>query len=74
MNLQTEIKWIQAELSKVTDPHLIKIFKHLLEYRKTQEDALTKELDLSLDRAFEDKDAGRVKSHKKIKEKYVKWL
>ena len=36
MNLQADISWIQAELSKVRDPELITAFKSLLKYRKKQ--------------------------------------
>jgi len=37
MDLQADIKWIQAELLKVKDPHLIEAFKQLLTYRKTRQ-------------------------------------
>ena len=43
MDLQADIKWIQAELLKVKDPHLIEAFKQLLAYRKARKiEPLTK--------------------------------
>lgn len=32
MNIQTDISWIQSELTKVKDPELILVFKNLLKY------------------------------------------
>ena len=71
MNLQADISWIRAELTKVTDPKLILTFKKLLEDKA----AFSKpDFDLAMKRALEDKVAGRVKSHEVIREKYKKWL
>jgi hypothetical protein len=71
MDIQADISWIQAELSKVKDPELISAFKSLLKYRNKQ----TKiESDLSMNRALLDKQEGRTKPHEKIRKKYEKWL
>ena len=37
MNIQSDIKWIQNELNKVSDPDLIEAFKRLLKFRKKTE-------------------------------------
>ena len=34
MNIQADIRWIQAEILKVRDPELISAFKNLLKYRE----------------------------------------
>jgi len=36
MDVQADIKWIQAELVNVKDPNLIEAFKQLLTYRKAR--------------------------------------
>lgn len=74
MNIQAEISWIRSELTKVQDPHLIEAFKQLLTYRKEKQELISEGLDLSLDRAMADKEAGRVKPHTEIRKKYEKWL
>lgn len=73
MDIQADIKWIRSELSKVRDPHLIEAFKQLLSYRKEME-IRNAGLDLSLDKAIAEKEAGKVKPHSEIKAKYKKWL
>ena len=37
MDIQSDIKWIQNELNKVSDPDLIEAFKRLLKFRKKTE-------------------------------------
>jgi hypothetical protein len=54
MDIQTDISWIQAELSKVKDPELISAFKSLLKYRNKQT-KIESDFDLSMNRALLDK-------------------
>lgn len=36
MNIQADINWIKAELSKVQDPYLVEAFKNMLKYRNNR--------------------------------------
>ena len=36
MDIQADISWIKAELSKVQDPNLIEAFKNILKYRNNK--------------------------------------
>ena len=74
MDIQADINWIRSELKKVKDPHLIEAFKQMLTYRKVNQGFAIEALGLSLDRAIADKEAGRVKSRKEVRNKYDKWL
>jgi predicted transcriptional regulator len=72
MDLQADIKWIKSELNQVTDQNLIEAFKQMLTYRKNKVDESN--LDNALDRAINDVEEGRVKSHEEVRKKYDKWL
>ena len=42
MDMQADIKWIQAEVETLQDPSLIDMLKRLIQYSKEQKEALCK--------------------------------
>lgn len=79
MSLQADIKWIQSELSQVTDPELISAFKSLLTYRKKQVtrdwwDEISEDERAEINEGIRQADNGEVISHGEVKKSYNKWL
>ena len=73
MDFQSDIKWIQSELGKVTDRHIVEAIKHILQYRRSQ---IKEEinLDSALEESIKDMHEGRVTPHEEVRKKYDKWL
>lgn len=73
MDFQSDIKWIQSEVEKVKDRHIVEAIKHILQYRKSR---INEEMNLNdaLDGAFKDMEEGRITSHEEVRKKYDKWL
>ena len=74
MDIQAEIKWIQNELPKVTDPELIAAFKNLLLFRQKLQAERELGFEAAYERAITDKEAGRTSPHEDVKKKYERWL
>ena len=79
MSLQVDIKWIQSELSQVTDPELISAFKSLLTYRKRQVtrdwwDEISEDERAEINEGIRQADNGEVISNEEVKKSYNKWL
>ena len=79
MDIQADIKWIQAELMKVRDPELISAFKSLLKYRKKKLqtdwwDEISDEEKAEINEGIDQADKGELISHAEIKKSYSKWL
>ncbi len=79
MSLQTDIKWIQSEISQVTDPELINVFKSILKYRNKQEnvdwwDTINGEEKEEIETGIKQADKGDFISHEEIKKDFNKWL
>jgi hypothetical protein len=73
MNIQAEIKWIQAELGKVNDPTLIEIFVKLLKYRKSTIETNLEEYNRELDEANARIESGKFVSQEDMEKESTKW-
>jgi len=65
MDMQADIKWIQAELETVKDPSLIDMLKRLIQYGKSKKEVADEEITEAqkqeLDRRIEKIDQGKAK-------------
>jgi len=65
MDMQADIKWIQAELETVKDPSLIDMLKRLIQYGKSkkevEDEEITEAQKQELDRRIEKIDQGKAK-------------
>ena len=72
-SIESDIKWIKAELDKVKDPFLIEAFKNLLNYRKSKVEGLNEKLEKVLvSRALKSEDdikKGRLLSREDMNDK-----
>lgn len=55
MDLQADLKWIHAELDKIEDPNLIRVFKDMLKYKisvsqRIDKEQYNKEIDEAIER------------------------
>jgi len=73
MNIQAEIKWIQAELNELKDPALIEIFVRLLKYRKASNEQTIDEYNRQLDEANARIDAGKFVSQEDLEKESSQW-
>lgn len=73
MDIQAEIKWIQAELDKVKDPTLIEIFVKLLKYRKSAINSELEEYNRELDAANARIESGKFITQEDLKKEASKW-
>jgi len=73
MNIQAEIKWIQAELNELKDPALIEIFVRLLKYRKAFNEQTIDEYNRQLDEANARIDAGKFISQEDLEKESSQW-
>lgn len=73
MDMQAEIKWIQAELDKVTDPALIDIFSRLLKNRKKLIDSALETYNRELDEANARIDSGRFITQEDLEREVSEW-
>ncbi len=73
MNIQAEIKWIQAELGKVNDPTLIEIFVKLLKYRRSTIETNLEEYNRELDEANARIESGKFVSQEDMEKESTKW-
>lgn len=73
MDIQADIKWIQNELNKVKDPHLIEVFKRLLEFRKKNVPMTIEEYNHEIAEAEKDIQAGKVYSQGQIEKINEEW-
>ena len=71
MNLQTEIKWIKAELEKVNDPILIEIFVKILKNRKTV--VLLEDYNMELDEANARIENGKFITQEDLEKEASSW-
>jgi hypothetical protein len=73
MDIQAEIKWVQAELSKVNDPGLIEIFVKLLKYRKSTIETQLDEYNRELDEANARIESGRFITQEDLEKEASQW-
>ena len=73
MNIQAEIKWIQAQLGKVNDPTLIEIFVKLLKYRRSTIETNLEEYNRELDEANARIESGKFVSQEDMEKESTKW-
>ena len=73
MDIQAEIKWIQAELDKVKDPTLIEIFVKLLKYRKSAIPSELEEYNRELDAANARIESGKFITQEDLEKEASKW-
>ena len=73
MDIQAEIKWIQAELGKVKDPTLIEIFVKLLKYRKSAINSELEEYNRELDAANARIESGRFITQEDLEKEASQW-
>jgi len=73
MDIQAEIKWIQSELNKVSDPSLIEIFVKLLKYRKTTIQSSLEEYNRELDEANMRIESGKFITQEDLEKEASQW-
>jgi uncharacterized protein YqeY len=73
MDMQAEIKWIQAELNKVTDPTLIEVFSRLLKNRKKSIDSALETYNRELDEANARIDSGKFITQEDLEREASGW-
>lgn len=73
MDLQADIKWIQEELSKVRDPDLIEVFKHLLRFRKKSMSMTIEEYNREIEVAEKDIEENRVYPQETVQKLNDEW-
>jgi hypothetical protein len=73
MDIQAEIKWIQAELNKVKDPSLIELFVKLLKYRKSAVESSLEEYNRELDEANARIESGKFITQQDLEREASEW-
>ena len=73
MNMQADIKWIQAELGKVNDPTLIDIFVKLLKYRESTMETWLDEYNRELDEANARVGSGMFTTQEDLEKEAAQW-
>ena len=73
MDIQAEIKWIQAELNKVRDPSLIELFVKLLKYRKSAIESNLDEYNRELDEANARIESGKFITQEDLEREASEW-
>jgi hypothetical protein len=73
MDMQAEIKWIQAELNKVTDPTLIEVFSRLLKNRKKSVGSALETYNRELDEANARIDSGKFITQEDLEHEASGW-
>lgn len=78
MDLQSEIKWIQNELTQVKDTKLIEVFKNLLQYRKKVSESFEERISIEqynkeLEASEKEIESGNFYTHKQVREIASQW-
>ena len=78
MDIQGDINWTKAELSKVQDPNLIEAFKNLLQYRAKQVEAdwwneISQEEKSEIEQGIKELNNDDTLTHKEVMSNPRKW-
>jgi hypothetical protein len=73
MSLQTDILWIQNEITKVKDPDLLEVFKRLLLMRKKHSVQTIEEYNHDIELSERDIADGRVHTQSQIENLRGEW-
>jgi hypothetical protein len=73
MSLQTDILWIQNEITKVNDPDLVEVFKRLLLMHKKHSSQSIEEYNHDIELSEKDIAEGRVYSQSQIENQRGEW-